>query len=366
MYSDEMKYTLALTMVPGIGNRLSKNLIEYFGSASEVFNAGTHHLLRINRIGSEISKNIIHGGYIEQAEKEFEYVQSNDVKVLFYLDQDYPLRLKQCVDSPVLLFYKGTVDLEAKIVIGVCGTRSSTQRGMDKCAGIIKDLTPYDPLIVSGLAYGIDQMAHTASLTNGLNTVAVLGHGLDRIYPYSHKRLSSQIEEQGGLLTEFPIKTKPDRENFPQRNRIIAGLCDCLLVVESAQKGGAMITAHLAASYSRDVFAVPGRTDDFYSKGCHYLIKHNVAALVENADDIAAAMNWSDERKARTRQIEMKINLSSDQQRIVDLIIEKEQITIDDLFIHTKFDNGKLATVLLELELKGIIRSLPGKVYSMI
>ena len=265
-----------------------------------------------------------------------------------------------------MLFYKGSANLNSRRTIGIVGTRKPTPQGISICEKLVDELTSYEPLVVSGLAYGIDITAHRMSLQQGLKTVAVLGHGLRRIYPAQHKRTAIKMVTQGGLLTEFASHVNPERENFPMRNRIVAGLCDAIIVVETAARGGSIITAQLANGYNKDVFAFPGRIKDKCSKGCHYLIKNNLAQLTESVDDIVAVLGWSkkaNDDKENSRQQELFYALSKGEQLVVDTIQTTEEISIDQLSSQIKISNSELASLLLNLEFKGIVRSLPGKRY---
>jgi DNA processing protein len=275
--------------------------------------------------------------------------------------------LKQCHDSPLMLYYKGTADLNAPKIVAMVGTRKATEYGRDMCRKIVEGLIEHNVLIVSGLAYGIDTWSHKAALDNKLETVGVLGHGLDRIYPFANRSLAEKMTETGGLLCEYMSNTTPDRENFPMRNRIIAGISDAVVVIEAGITGGALITAEIANSYNRDVFAVPGRIVDQHSEGCNKLIKINKAALIQSANDISYLLNW-DQVKVPTKNIQRQlfINLSPDEELIVNTLKEKGDLDIDTLLIETTMLPAKAASVLLNMEFEGIIRCLPGKVYRLI
>ena len=362
----ELIYRITLTLIPGIGDMLGKKLISYCGSVEAVFSEKQEHLLRIPGIGSALAKSILSQKTFSRAEKELRFIQRYSIQPLFYLDSNYPERLKQCEDNPLMLYYKGTTDLNHKRPIAVVGTRRISEYGKIECKRIIEGISPFDPLIVSGLAYGIDTCAHKSSLGAGLSTIGVLGHGLDRIYPSQNKQLAEKMLSQGGLLTEFLSETNPDAVNFPQRNRIIAGLCDAVVVVEAGIKGGALITADIANSYNRDVFALPGRVSDAYSEGCHFLIKTNRAALIENAADLIFAMGWEIDKTITAPQLKLFEDLSVDEERMVDILKEKGDSSIDTMVYDSKMTSGNVASVLLNLEFKGVIKLLPGKVYRLI
>lgn len=363
---NDLLYKLALTKIPLVGAVTAKNLVSYCGGVRQVFETSRKELAKIPGIGPQTSASIRNHSALEEAEKELAYIEKEGIRPLFYLDRDYPQRLRQYNDAPVMIFYKGTANLNHARTLAIIGTRTPTAQGLSFCESLIEELQPYQPLIVSGLAYGIDIAAHKKSLETGLQTVAVLGHGLSLIYPATHKKVAFDMIRQGGLLTEFASHVKPDRENFPMRNRIVAGLSDAIVVVETAQRGGSIITAQLANGYNKDVFAIPGRVKDKFSQGCHWLIKNNLANLAENAEDIATFMRWEkqDEKKSGGGiQQELFYTLTEREKRIVDLIQQEEEIGIDQLSYQARIVNSELAVILLNLEFRGIVRSLPGKRY---
>lgn len=362
----ELIYRITLTLIPGIGDMLGKKLISYCGSVEAVFSEKQDHLLRIPGIGEATARSILSQKTFSRAEKELRFIQRYSIQPLFYLDSNYPERLKQCEDNPLMIYYKGTVDLNHKRPIAVVGTRRISEYGKIECKKIIEGISLFDPLIVSGLAYGIDTCAHKSSLAAGLSTIGVLGHGFDRIYPHQNKQLAEKMLSQGGLITEFLSETKPDAANFPKRNRIIAGLCDAVVVVEAGIKGGALITADIANSYNRDVYALPGRVSDDYSKGCHFLIKTNRAALIENAADLIFAMGWEIDKSTLVPQLKLFEDLSNEEERMVGILREKGDSSIDTMVYDSKMTSGNVASVLLNLEFKGVIKLLPGKVYRLI
>lgn len=365
MLNDKLLYQLAITLIPGIGDVNGKNLVAYCGSPEAVFNEKKPALMKIPGIGISTVNNILSHHVFHRAEEEIAFIGKHKIKPVFYTDPEYPARLFQCDDGPMMLFYKGTANLNTNRVIAIVGTRRATNYGKSRCDEIVGSLKEKNVLVVSGLAYGIDSCAHRKSLDYGLETVGVLGHGLDRIYPGQNTKLAEKILGQGGLLTEFMSNTKPDRENFPRRNRIVAGMSDAVLVVESGRKGGALITAELAISYNRDVFAVPGRVNDEMSKGCHFLIKTNRAALCETGDDIAYLMGWDDKPVNKKQQPELFVNLTQEESAILDLIRESKEIAIDQIVIKSGFSTSKVAAALLNLEFEGIVQSLPGKLYTV-
>jgi DNA processing protein len=298
-----------------------------------------------------------------QAEEEMKYIIKNKVQVLMYAEADYPSRLRHCSDAPNLLFYRGKAVMNSRYVLGIVGTRKATEYGLGLCHQIVRDLSPFEPLIVSGLAIGIDAEAHRSALHHHLSTVGVLGHGLDKMYPPNHLALAERMMHNGGLLTGFCSGTKPDKENFPARNRIVAGICDAVLVVEAALTGGALITAEMAISYHRDVLVIPGRVGDKFSEGCNRLIKVNKAALVESASDIVYQLNWS-KGSQKAVQIEMPFDLNEREQHLVD-ILTTGSLQVDELAYRMGLVPSEINALLLQLEFRGLVRSLPGKRYSL-
>lgn len=358
-------YQIGLTLLPGVGDVLGKKLVAYCGGVEEVFRQNRKSLEKIPGIGAKLIDSIINQNVLLRAEEEIRFIEKYNITPLFYLDKKYPARLKNCDDGPVMMFFKGNADLNVAKVVSMVGTRKATEYGKSICEKIIEDLKAYGILVVSGLAYGIDTCSHRAALEQNLMTVAVLGHGLDMIYPYLNRHLAEKMVDQGGLLTEFMSKTKPDRENFPRRNRIIAGLADATIVVEAAKTGGALITAEIANSYSRDVFSVPGRIGDPWSEGCNSLIKTNKAALVQSAADIAYIMGWEKTGVAPARQRELFVELSEDEGKIVAVLRQQENTGIDMIYLDSGLPASKVAATLLNLEFRGLIRALPGKMYKL-
>lgn len=359
-------HKIALTLIKNVGHITAKSLLDRFGTAEAVFSAGYSQLLEIEGIGSITAKQILQTNAISLAAEQLKFLEKYKISVLFYMDENYPQRLKNCADAPVLLYYKGTADLNHFRIVSIVGTRKATPYGLMLCQQLADTLQHYNVLVVSGLAYGIDVAAHRQSLQYHIPTVGVLGHGLDRIYPSAHRQVAQDMLKNGGLLTEFPPNTIPDKENFPKRNRIIAGMADVTLVVEAASKGGALITAEIANSYDRDVFAFPGRVTDEYSQGCNFLIKTNRAALINHAKDLAYYMCWDAVSKPDIiRQTAIPIGLSTAETRIVELL-KSSSLRIDELGTRAEIQQSKLALYLLNLEMKGVIISLPGKVYQLI
>ncbi|MCR5035737.1 MAG: DNA-processing protein DprA [Bacteroidales bacterium] len=356
-------YEIALTLVTGIGVVNGKKLVTYCGGAEAVFCETKKTLAKVPNITENIVEKILSPKVLRRAEEELLFIEENGITPLFYLDARYPKRLQHCHDSPMMLYYKGNADLNVSKVIGVVGTRNISEYGKYVAESIIADLSADNVLIVSGLAYGVDAMAHKSALKYDLATVGVLGHGMQTIYPAENRKLSQKMLEKGGILTEFVSGTKPDRENFPQRNRVVAGMVDCLLVVESALKGGAMITAELANSYDREVFAIPGRVGDIYSEGCNQLIRTNKANLITNATDIRYIMRWDVDTKVVSKQMRMFRDFSDEERKVMDVFENNQIVHLDDIIVSTELSPSKIASVLLSLEFDGILTALPGKRY---
>ncbi|MCX6352078.1 MAG: DNA-processing protein DprA [Bacteroidetes bacterium] len=363
MDREKLKYNLALLAVPNIGSVNAKTLIAYGGGAEGVFKNKKSHLLKINGIGEKTAAEILAFNDWDLIDKEIAFIEKHNIQPLFYLDEKYPYRLKENADAPILLFYKGNADLNAARVISVVGTRKPSDYGKTICEELVSDLAPYNVFIVSGLAYGIDIIAHKTALTHGLNTVGVLAHGLDRIYPSTHRSTAAKMIEKGGLLTEYPSGTNPDAPNFPTRNRIVAGMADATLVVESPLKGGSLITAQLAFSYDREVLAVPGRTTDAASAGCNGFIKTNKAAMVESAADIAYYLGWDSAVPQKKKATEIPKNLGRVETKILEKLTLVEKIDIDSLSAFMELSPSELSLILLQLEFSGYIASLPGKMF---
>ncbi len=357
-------YRIAFTLIPGIGSVNGKKLIRRFGSIHEIFHASAKDLLAVPGIGPVIVNNIKSSRVMHRAEQEIRFLEKHKVQALFFEEASFPQRLLNCYDHPLMLFYRGEADLNHRRIIAFVGTRRATDYGKSYCREIIAGLREKDIVMVSGLAYGIDGCAHREAVEQGIPTIGVLGHGLDRIYPAPHHKLAEDmLRHGGGLLTEFLSKTIPDRENFPKRNRIVAGMVDAVVVVESDRKGGALITAELANSYNRDVFAVPGRLNDQFSNGCNFLIKTNKAALIQSADDIGYIMGWEDRKIPEGRQTQLFIEMNDTEKALYRLLEEEGTMSIDKLTIRTGFTPSSVASALLNMEFSGLVRSLPGKQY---
>jgi DNA processing protein len=365
--NNELLHQLALTLIPNIGDVQAKILIQHFGEASAIFKAKTSVLEKIEGIGTVRAKSIKEFNDFHIAEKELEFIEKYNIKTFFLTDKDYPKRLLNCYDSPTLLFYKGNADLNASKIVAIVGTRTNTDYGKQFTEKLVKDLSEQNITIISGLAYGIDAMAHKAAIKNNLPTIGVVGHGLDKIYPSDHAGLAKEmIKNGGGILSEFFSGTKPDKHNFPLRNRIVAGISDATVLVETNIKGGSMITGNLANAYNRDVFAVPGRTTDTKSSGCNHLIKYNKAILLTDAEEILEVMGWKERKTKTKKQKELFIELSQEEKQVVQLLQEKETVSIDEINISSGLSSSTIAAAILNLELQNVVASLPGKMYKLL
>ncbi|HMK03378.1 MAG TPA: DNA-processing protein DprA [Ferruginibacter sp.] len=364
--TNDLLYQVALTLVPNIGDVHAKTLIGMYGNAQSIFKAKKKELENIEGIGTIRAAAIKNFTDLSVSEEELRFIEKYKITPLFITDPKYPKRLLNCFDSPALLYFRGNADLNASRIISIVGTRNNSEYGKMVCEDFIEALSAENILIVSGLAFGIDTIAHKASLKKNLQTVGVLAHGLDRIYPQQNKTLAKQMVEQGGLLTDFTSNTTPDKQNFPKRNRIVAGISDAIVVMESGKKGGSLITAELGNGYNKDVFAIPGRTNDAKSEGCNYLIKNNKAALVNSADDFLELMNWKPAPKpSPKKQRELFIELLPDEKIVVDILRQQDGIQIDELYFKSGLSSSAVATALLMLEMQNVVLSLPGKLYKL-
>lgn len=363
---NELLYQIALTLVPNIGDVHAKALITHFGSAQAIFKASKKELDALEGIGTIRTASIKHFNDFSRAEEEVDFVQKYKIKTLFLTDKEYPQRLLNCYDSPSLLYYKGNADLNSPRIVAIVGTRNHNEYGKNICEKLVGELINENVLIISGLAFGIDSIAHKAAVKNNIKTVGVLAHGLDRVYPAQNKTLAKQMIGEGGLLTEFKSNTNPDRQNFPSRNRIVAGISDCVVVIETGIKGGSLITAELANGYNKDVFAFPGRVTDLKSEGCNYLIMNNKAALLTSADELLQNMGWKEYKKpSAKKQRELFLEFTPDEKIVIDILLGQEQVHIDELYFKSKLSSSAVAQALLMLEMQSVISSLPGKIYKI-
>ena len=364
--TNDLLYQIALTLVPNIGDVHAKALVNLYGDAQSVFKAKRKDLENLDGIGTIRANAIKAFTDFQTSENEIKFIEQYKISPLFLTDKNYPQRLLNCYDSPALLYYRGNADLNSSRIVSIVGTRSHSEYGRSACEKMVDELKQAGILVVSGLAFGIDTIAHKMALRNNLSTVGVLAHGLDQIYPVQNKTLAKQMVEQGGLLTEFLSNTIPDKPNFPKRNRIVAGMCDGLIVVESGKKGGSLITAELANSYNKDVFAIPGKINDAKSEGCNYLIKNNKASLITCATDLLEMLNWNDTKKAHPgKQRQLFIELTADEKLVTDILRDHNHIHIDQLYFKSGLSSSAVAAALLMLEMQGVILSLPGKIYKL-
>lgn len=363
----ELLYTLALQRVPNLGDTSAKKLIRAIGSAEAIFKEKKHKLLRVEGIGNFKVKELNEKVLLPMAERELRFIEENNINVFYFLDKTYPDHLKHCLDGPILFFQKGNVDLKNKKLISIVGTRKATTYGNYFCEKLVEDLAPLNPVIISGFAYGIDITAQKKAMELGLQTVGCLAHGLNQIYPKAHQKYTSKVEENGGFISEFWSEDAFDRNNFLKRNRIIAGLSEATIVIESAEKGGSLVTADIANSYNREVFAVPGRVSDLQSKGCNTLIKTQKAQMIEGAADIIYQLNWELETsKKPSTQTQLFVELTDEEKVVWNYLKEKEKELLDVISIDCNIPTFKVATILLTMELKGVVRPLPGKMFQLV
>lgn len=361
----DLPFLIALTMVNGVGNYLAKSLISYCGNAGNVFKETKSGLLKIPGIGILTAENIRKFRQYDDVEKELEYIQKHKIRAISCLSRDYPRKLKEIEDNPMVIFTRGEADLNTQRLISIVGTRNSTAYGKQFTDELIAALKPFDVVIASGLAAGTDTNVHKACLKNGICTIGVLGHGFSTVYPNSNKRLAMEMEKHGMLLTEFRFMTPGNRENFPRRNRLVAGMSDAVIVVESGIRGGSLITADLANQYNRDVFALPGKLTDAYSAGCNHLIGINQAAIIDSIPGLISQLGYDNmKQKLPARTADLFSDLNKDEHTIVSFL-SNGQKGIDDIHYHTGIQMGQLAFILLDLEFRGIIRNHPGKIYTL-
>jgi DNA processing protein len=360
---NDLLYILALTLVDGIGPASGKKLMQHLGSAEAVFRASRRDLLQVPGINESRAEAILSFQDFARAEGELRWCEKHGVEPIPHMAKAYPNRLKHCDDGPLLLYRKGPADLSAPRMVSMVGTRRISEHGKHTTRQLVEAMVSYGVTIVSGLAYGVDIEAHKAALDVGLPTIAVLGHGLNRIYPAAHARYAAEMTQRGALLTEFTTATKPDRENFPMRNRIVAGMCDATIVVESGESGGSMITADLANGYSRDVFAIPGRIHDDRSAGCNLLIKSHRASLLSSVKDLEYVMGWSAKPSGKPMQRKIFVDLHPNEEKLMACMREKGRVQIDEISLATQMPMSSVMVHLLNLELNGLVRALPGKLY---
>ncbi len=366
MKDEKLLAILRLQKSKAIGDILAKKLLVNVGDVEQIFKEKSATLQKINGIGNHVLKHLFDEKNLKAAEQELNYIKNNNIKYTYFLEDDYPTNLQNCIDSPILIFKDGNINLKNDKIISIVGTRNMSSYGRDFCTKIIEDLVQYNPIIVSGFAYGVDICAHKVAVKNNLQTIAVLAHGFEQIYPKVHKKYINQVNENGGFLTEFWSEEQPLRENFLKRNRIVAGISKATIIIESAEKGGSLVTADIASSYNRDVFAVPGRTNDIYSKGCNNLIKNNRATLLTSSEDIVKMLNWDiKESPKKAIQKQLFVDLNENEQKIYDLLSEKGQQLLDVISLECNIPIYQLSSILLQMEMKGITKPLPGKLFEL-
>lgn len=365
MKEEEILALLRLQKTKSIGDILAKKLISIVGSPSAVFEEKKSTLDKIHGIGIHAIRNLLDETSKKQAEKEFEYINNNRIGYSCFLSDDYPKNLQHCIDGPILFFKDGNIDLTNEKIISIVGTRNMTPYGRDFCEKMIEELSVYNPIIVSGFAYGVDICAHKAAIKNKLQTIGVLAHGFEHIYPKTHKKYMHQLNENGGFISEFFHDEQPLRENFLKRNRIVAGISKATIIIESAQKGGSLVTADIANSYDKDVFAVPGKVNDLMSKGCNNLIRRNQAHLLQSSEDIVQMLNWDVSKVTKPIQKQLFVELTTKEQKVYDYLQKNGQQLLDLIALETQIPVYELATILLQMELKGVIKPLPGKVFEL-
>ena len=368
MIDQELLSLLALQKIEGVGDIIAKKLLYHCGTAENIFKTKSTQLAAIDGIGQFLIKNLKSKSVFLEAEQELKFIKNNNIDVHFFKDDTYPDKLKHCIDGPILLFSSGIINLKNQKVISIVGTRQITSYGSEFCKKLIEDLAPLNPIIISGFAYGVDIVAHQTAMDFNLQTIGVLAHGLNQIYPKTHKKFVAKMEQHGGFLTEFWSNSSPEKENFVKRNRIVAGMSEATIVIESAEKGGSLITANMANDYNRDVFAVPGRTTDKLSQGCNNLIKTQRANLLTSAADIMYILNWqlNDSQTQKAVQKQLFIELENDEQKIYDYLLKNGKQLLDVIALENDLQVFKISSMLLNMELKGVVRPLPGKLFEAI
>ncbi len=367
MDSNQLFHTLALMRTEGIGDVSAKKLLAHFGSAEQIFSATKKDFKGISRFNKSLVENILNKSTFKRAEQELSFIEKEQLNIYYLFEDNYPERLKHCPDAPVILFSSGDFDMQNRKVLSIVGTRKSTHYGEAFCKELLSDLASLNPIIVSGFASGTDISAHLAALDNGLQTIGVLAHGFDRIYPAEHKKHIAKMNKCGGFMTEFWSESTPVRENFIRRNRIVAGISEATIVIESASKGGSLITANLANDYSREVFAVPGKVTDYYSQGCNDLIRTQRANLITSAQDILYMLNWDVKlKKEKVIQRELFLDLDADQKKVYEHLQAHGKDLLDMIARSCEMPVFRVASVLFDLELKGLIRPLQGKMFEII
>ncbi len=363
---NELLYRVALTLLPGVGDIYAKKLVSYCGGVEAVFKQKKQHLMAIPDIGAKMAEQILSSDVMQRAEEEVAFMEKKDITPIFYLDSNYPKRLRECEDGPVLLYTLGNTNFNNARILSIVGTRKITEHGAKITEQIVEELAATNCLIVSGLAYGVDITAHKAALQHNLPTVGIVAHGLDILYPELHRKYANKMMANGGIATDFMSGNQPDKMFFPRRNRIIAGLADATLVIEAAEKSGTLITAELAVGYNRDVFAVPGRVEDEFSIGCNKLIKQNKAALVTSGEDIINLLNWESKgNKKKSIQPRLFVDLTTEEEILVNVLKDNGTTPIDEIGFKAGLTPSKCSSLLFTLEFKGVVKALPGKRYEL-
>ncbi|WP_172916100.1 DNA-processing protein DprA [Capnocytophaga canimorsus] len=362
---EELLHLIALKNTPLVGDITAKRLISHCGSAQNVFTLSKQKLQKIDGIGSKIIENLSVSTHLKDAEKELKLIEKYKITPIYFTEKNYPELLKQCPDSPILLYQRGNIHLQNKRIISIVGTRNVTPYGMAFCEKLVEDLAQWNVVIVSGLAYGIDITAHKSALANNLQTVACLAHGLDTIYPKIHKKYADQMEQNGGLVTDFPCQSPFDRNHFLSRNRIIAGMSEATIVIESGVKGGSLVTADIAFSYNREVFAVPGRATDTYSVGCNQLIRNEKARILLHAEDIVYQLGW-EKTDPKPVQNQLFPELSAEETIIVSFLKSNGKQLLDAISLGCNLPIYSVSNILFQLEMKSVVRALPGKAFEII
>ena len=363
----ELIATLRLQSVPNIGDVTAKKLIAHCGSPAAIFTDKLRSILKIDGIGTHTVKGLYDSQHREAAEAEYRYIEKNDIGYSYFTDADYPAYLKHCIDGPILFFKRGAIDFEGRKIISVVGTRNITSYGTAFCERFIADIAPLNPIIVSGFAYGVDICVQRAAIKHGLQTIGCLAHGLNQTYPKVHSKYAPDVEKNGGFITDFWSTSNPDRENFLKRNRIIAGMSEATVVVESAEKGGSLVTADIANSYNRDVFAVPGRAEDKFSLGCNNLIKQQKAHMLTSAADLVYLLDWDvAEKETKIIQKQLFVELDELEKTIFTYLQKNGKQLLDSIALECQIPIFKTSSTLLNMEMKGVVRPLPGKLFEAI
>ena len=366
MSDEELLFALALQCAPNIGDITAKKLIIHCGSPQIVINESKENLLKITGIGSYAINHLHESLLLHQAEKELTFIRKNHIRACYFENDNYPALLKQCVDGPILLFQRGNININNRPIISIVGARKITNQGIANCEAIIEKLSPYNPIIVSGFAYGADITAQKAAIRHHLQTIGCLAHGLNQIYPKTHLKYMSAVENHGGFFTDFWSTDKIERANFLKRNRIIAGLSEATIIIESAEKGGSLVTADIANSYNREVFAIPGRISDTQSVGCNNLIKFQRAHLLSLAEDVPYILNWKHQTCHLKNNSPIHHELDADEKLVYNFLLTKDKDSIDNIARICQMPVFKMSSLLLNMELKGMIKPLSGKYFELI